>query len=204
MSGTQYYANDTRGMYGPLSIANFAYDEQRGTSAVSAEYTIKAFGGSTMSVLPVPTIADQEIEFYYISTDGILPKLWSPGIDVNIGDKVTSNGRLYIASDTGITGSNQPVHTSGTADDGGVDWDVFTGVYGGIQKDTDITFLPEHVFVRGIMWRLMRLVGNDYQDFKREYDSELSEAYCSMVGSSTFAVGGASGVSWWYPLTGQV
>lgn len=47
---------------------------------------------------------------------------WATSTGYSIGNKVTSNGNLYVAATSGTSGVSAPSHISGTASDGGVDW----------------------------------------------------------------------------------
>lgn len=72
---------------------------------------------------------------------------WSSGFGYSIGDKVTSNGNIYVSSSSGTSGVTAPTHISGSASDGAVNWiyverassdRLFEGnLYLGIGKQTD-------------------------------------------------------------------
>lgn len=50
------------------------------------------------------------------------PASWSKGKLYKIGDVVLSDGKEYIATSSGNTGDNPPIHTSGTISQGKVSW----------------------------------------------------------------------------------
>jgi hypothetical protein len=49
--------------------------------------------------------------------------LWASGVSVGIGEYCLSSSKIYKSTTAGITGAGQPVHTSGSAHDGGVTWE---------------------------------------------------------------------------------
>lgn len=50
------------------------------------------------------------------------PVAWSATTSQAVGSKVSANGNIYAATNSGVTGSVAPSHTSGTATDGTVVW----------------------------------------------------------------------------------
>lgn len=85
-------------------------------------------------------IAMKQFYFDIDETEKPTPNLgrWAQGRTVSIGDYVQSNDPnaspnpfygLYKATTAGTAGSTQPVHTSGTASDGGVTWEFIKDYY---------------------------------------------------------------------------
>ena len=52
----------------------------------------------------------------------ILPPLWQPGTTYEMGDEVQFGGTFYAARGNGPSGTLGPLHTSGIATDGALDW----------------------------------------------------------------------------------
>ena len=52
----------------------------------------------------------------------IIGKQWMSGTTYSTGDQVFNGTRLYTAGGNGTSGAAAPVHTSGTATDGGISW----------------------------------------------------------------------------------
>jgi len=47
---------------------------------------------------------------------------WAPGMVVSVGTYVNNDGKVYLSTTSGTTGSTPPTWTSGTSSDGGVSW----------------------------------------------------------------------------------
>ena len=54
----------------------------------------------------------------------IIGKQWLSGTSYSTGDQVFNGTRIYTAGGNGVSGVTAPVHTSGSATDGGVTWTV--------------------------------------------------------------------------------
>ncbi len=52
----------------------------------------------------------------------ILPPLWRPNVAYQMGDEVQFGGMFYAARANGTSGSAGPIHASGIASDGALDW----------------------------------------------------------------------------------
>ncbi|MDP5084682.1 MAG: hypothetical protein NWQ23_04615 [Yoonia sp.] len=52
----------------------------------------------------------------------ILPPLWTPATTYQMGDEVQFGGTFYAARANGVSGTTGPLHTSGIASDGNLDW----------------------------------------------------------------------------------
>lgn len=58
-------------------------------------------------------------------------QFWGSNQTKAIGDQVVArNGRIYTAASAGVTGVTEPIHTSGTVSDGGVNWTFSSYVTG--------------------------------------------------------------------------
>ncbi len=94
----------------------------------------------------------QKMRTYLVSTlihslKNLAPASWKAGAYYSVGSQVTSNGRIYIAVNTGNTSTIAPSHTSGVMTDGTVQWlyvssaigntDVSSNLYLGLGKPTE-------------------------------------------------------------------
>jgi hypothetical protein len=72
-------------------------------------------GGTNMMIEALALSAD-------LTDSRILPPLWQAQTPYVMGDEVQWQGTFYAARANGISGSTPPVHLSGIAGDGGLDW----------------------------------------------------------------------------------
>lgn len=59
-----------------------------------------------------------------LSDPHILPPIWSPDTAYQMGDEVQFGGLYYAARASGLSGTVGPIHATGTASDGALDWRV--------------------------------------------------------------------------------
>lgn len=57
-----------------------------------------------------------------LSGPRVMPPLWSPSTDYEMGDEVQWDGIYYAARATGTSGTTAPSHTGGISSDGALDW----------------------------------------------------------------------------------
>jgi hypothetical protein len=74
-------------------------------------------GGNAIMVEAVSITAD-------LADPQILPPLWQPNTAYEMGDEVQMGGLFYAARANGVSGVDGPVHASGIASDGALDWRV--------------------------------------------------------------------------------
>jgi hypothetical protein len=109
---------------------------------------------------------------------------WLENNNYLIGDIVTNAGEIYVAKNSGTSGNNAPVHTSGSAvdDQNGIDWQwepipqynrgVFSPEDGGDESKLAIGMSPGKAYVRGYEIEKISL---EYVDVPKSRDFVESE-----------------------------
>ena len=67
---------------------------------------------------------------------------WEQAASYTAGDQVYSKGNIYTATTNGTAGTNEPVHTTGNASDGGVSWDFTVSANTPLEVDLSNTAYP--------------------------------------------------------------
>ena len=87
-----------------------------GSHAVTISYGgVATPGGNAIMIEAVSTSAD-------LSDPQIVPPLWQPNTLYEMGDEVQMGGLYYAARANGASGTLGPLHSSGIASDGALDW----------------------------------------------------------------------------------
>jgi len=99
------------------------------TTVNPGTYNTPSIAGATQTIRATQFTVDQWGRFtaatdYPIATavEGTTASAWTTGVSYSRYDKVTSDGRLYQALNSGTAGVTAPSHTSGDASDGTVSW----------------------------------------------------------------------------------
>lgn len=141
---------------GPMGSYNANRTNTLYASAQTGSITLTAGAGAGQIFLPWMLGRIMIIE-----GDALVSKLaqgWEPGKAVVIGDTRRVDSRTYMAQTAGTTASIEPVHTQGTASDGGVDW-LFMHPGWGSVIITAITD-PSHATAVVLMTLPGRVVGS--------------------------------------------
>lgn len=99
------------------------------TTVSPATYNTPTIAGATQTIKATRFTVDQWGRFTYAedfpiatAVEGTTAGAWTTGTGYSRYDKVTNDGRLYQALNSGNSGSTAPVHTTGDASDGTVSW----------------------------------------------------------------------------------
>ena len=159
---------------GPTSDAAWT-DRTKGLVTSSRETAFRIFGpdsnpnsaGGQFQINPTPTAGGTVLSFEYISKNLFLPKNWTPSTaGFTVGIYANANGNIYKVSaiTTGTTGTTAPIHTTGTAVDGGVTWLYITAAYENVILDTDLSLFDDDVMVPGVKCRYLKVKSLDYEE----------------------------------------
>ncbi len=116
-------------------ILNFVTTDDQGTTGVNGVSFISTKGvGDHWGVWPAMHLGHQDasdtctaLKLYLFDTADTVWRTpligaWRTGRSVTSGDYALANNKLYQSGTTGTTGATKPSHTSGTVNDGTVDW----------------------------------------------------------------------------------
>lgn len=196
-------------LIGPISEQEYAFLQGRGFDAARYQkFQIRGISNKQLLITPTPTVADTII-FEYIAARSVRPLQWSQGLQITSGAYIFTDGRYYLATTSGTTGSTEPIHTTGSATDGGVTWSYYTGAYTKFLADTDEPLINQRILEQGMLERFAgkhdiseNALFDDqlHEEFAKQKPARiLSAASCS--GSSVVAYGGtvtfSSGRSNW-------
>lgn len=163
---------------GPMSPQEYAMI--RGyqlNTTVYKRYQIRGVTDSTLLISPTPSSAEdgQIIIFEYIADRCARPQTWAAGQTVTSGDYTFYNGNYYTATNSGVTGSTAPTHTSSTASDGSITWSYYSGAYHYFLKDTDEPLLSQRVLEQGILERFAEIHG--LESIRQKFNDQLNEEF---------------------------
>jgi hypothetical protein len=174
-------------LIGPVSPQWWNY-RQYGIAQLAPrrEYRVRGASGSQLLIHPTPgtTDAGDVLGFEYVSRNWLRPRQWQQGQITDASEYVWNEGNLYQAIAGGTTGATAPSHTTGTASDGGINWQYTDGPYQRPLRDSDCVLLDEDLLRLGVKWRWRESNGFPYAEFKAEYELRLMQAKSELEGPS--------------------
>lgn len=176
---------------GPMSEQEYA--EIRGyglNTTVYQRFQIRGITNSELLISPTPTASNNGniIIFEYIADRGVRPATWATGTSYAAGAYTFYNGNYYKTTAGGTSGANPPVHTSGSASDGGVTWDYYSGPYREFLADTDVTLFNEKTLEQGMLERFAEIHGLD--NIQQRYLTQLNEDFSKQNPGKIIYAGG--------------
>lgn len=145
---------------GPMTPQEYA--EIRGyglNTTVYQRFQFRGLSNSQLLISPTPTASGDTIIFEYIAERSVRPRTWTASTLYAANTYTFYNGNYYSTTAGGTTGSNPPVHTSGSASDGGVTWTYYDGIYNEFLADTDVSVLNEKTLELGVLERFAEIHG---------------------------------------------
>ena len=191
VDNTQYDVDGSVPMEGPVSSQRWANLKYGVTS--SGPYMRFRIAGRTnkrFQIDPVPQASGATIAFYYRSTSWVVPSDWVANTAYTIGAYVSNlNGEIYKAATAGTSGTTEPVHTSGTVTDGGIQWEYYAGSYARPMANTDVSVFDEDLLKEDVLWAFRKLNGLDYESFQRAAESGWQLYFSQFSGASVLYFG---------------
>ena len=154
-------------------------DRLYGYQLVGSPYGYRVFGpdinpstdGGQFKLNPPAASTGITIGFEYRTANLFLPPNWTEGESIgSTGIYRNANGNIYVSASTGTCGSDIPSHTTGTVDDGTVDWTYVTAPYETIRSDEDLSIFDDEVLVLGLMWRWKKSKGQDFSQERLDWE----------------------------------
>lgn len=99
-------------------------------STSTTVYSDAATGTVTLTASSSIFTADDVGGLFRIEQQTITTNAWKASTGYTAGDYVRSEGREYLATTTGTSGTTIPTHTNGVVSDGGVEWRYTSAGYG--------------------------------------------------------------------------
>jgi hypothetical protein len=182
-------------LIGPITPQEWEFQvNSPAASSPWQRYRMNGWGDKQFNISPTPTAADelQIIAFQYQSTNAIVPRSWGHNALFLAGEYCSWLGRIYYTELGGLTPPDfvdlPPVHTTGTASDGSVLWDVVDAPYLAFRNDQDMCVLDEDVLGLGIQWRFMQQKGLAYEKIEAEYEKALMREITAEIGARTLSI----------------
>lgn len=186
---THWSKSDRWKLVGPLNPGEWQYVKNAVVGlAYSYRYRLKGVGTNQFFVDPVPTAADagRELVFEYVSSNWLRPRLWTANTIFGAGSYCFSDGVYYRTTLGGTSGSTAP--TPLALNDGGVTWQVYSGLYERFVADTDTTLMPEKLVALGIQWRFLASKKLEYEELKQEFYRTVPEEVAKLKGAQTLSM----------------
>jgi hypothetical protein len=163
---------------GPMTEQEYA--EIRGfglNTTVYQRFQIRGITNSELLISPTPgtSYSGNIIIFEYIADRSVRPKTWATSTSFAANSYCFYNGNYYTTTAGGTTGATPPTHTSGSASDGGVTWDYYSGPYNQFLADTDTSIFQEKLLEQGILERFAEIHGLD--SIRPRFDVALNEEF---------------------------
>ena len=163
---------------GPMTEQEYA--EIRGfglNTTVYQRFQIRGISNSELLISPTPgaSYSGNIIIFEYIADRSVRPKTWTTATAFAANSYCFYNGNYYQTTAGGTTGATPPTHTSGSASDGGVTWDYYSGPYNQFLADTDSSIFQEKLLEQGILERFAEIHGLD--SIRPRFEVQLNEEF---------------------------
>lgn len=176
---------------GPMSEQEYA--EIRGyglNTTVYQRFQIRGISNSELLISPTPTAsnAGNIVIFEYIADRGVRPATWATATAYAAGAYTFYNGNYYQTTAGGTSGATAPVHTSGSASDGGVTWTYYSGPYREFIADTDVTLFNEKTLEQGMLERFAEIHG--LESVQPRYLIQLNEDFSKQNPGKIIYAGG--------------
>ena len=136
---TVFDNSSTDWLIGPLSDEEAALSEFDPLSQGVA-YSYIPQGFNRIKIFPTPT-ETLTVKLRYKTVSWLLPLAWQEGLSISVGSYISNGDYIYTASNAGTSGSSAPVHTSGSASDGGITWLFYGDGYDSILNDSDFPII---------------------------------------------------------------
>lgn len=191
IDNTQYDVDGSTPMEGPVSSqrwANLKY--ALSSSGPYMRFRIAGRTNKRFQIDPVPSASGAEVVFFYRSSSWVVPADWVANTSYAIDSYVSNlNGEIYKATSAGTSGTVEPVHTSGTVTDGGIQWEHYSGSYARPMANTDVSVFDEDLLKEDVLWVFRKLNGLDYESFQRSAESAWQLYFSQISGASVLYFG---------------
>jgi hypothetical protein len=190
---TVFDVDNERPMEGPLANYQWAYLKYSFPDiGPYQKFRIAGRTNKRFEVHPTPATDGGQVAFHYLSSNWLAPRDWATTTTYSAGSYVSNaNGDIYMTSTGGTSGATEPVHTTGTVSDGGVQWTYYSGLYERPTADTDCSVLDEDLLEQDVLWNYRKLSGLDFESFKREADAAWDIHYAQITGAPVLRLGGS-------------
>jgi hypothetical protein len=194
INNTHWDVNGSRPLEGPLDSQDWARLTYGVTnSGPYIKYRIAGRTNKRFQVSPTPSSSGSTLAFLYRCSTWVVPADWVTATTYVAGNYVSNaSGDIYYAATSGTSGATEPVHTSGTSSDGGVQWTYYTGAYERPMFDTDVCLLDENLLKDDVVWGFRKLNGLDFEGFKVDADSAWRLHIAQIAGAPIINMGGSS------------
>lgn len=199
ISGTHWSTSSTWAMLGPLNPQEWQ-EYQYGTVSTGprTKYRVKGFADDQFFVDPTPGSGDagNTLVFEYITDSWCKPKDWAATTAFAANSYCFYNGNYYMTVAGGTTGSTAPTHTSGSDNDGGVDWVYQDMSYDRFLADTDETHLNQDILELDVVWRMRRARGLEYMSFRADCERLWDRELTALNGAPVINFGRRRNIKW--------
>lgn len=163
---------------GPMTEQEYA--EIRGfqlNPTIYQRFQISGISNNQLLISPTPGANQngQIIIFQYIADRSVRPRNWIATTVFAANSYCFNNGNYYFTTAGGTTGTNTPIHTSGTVSDGGVNWTYYDGIYDQFLANTDVSLFNEKLVEQGVLERFGQIHGLD--SIQPSYLQQLNEEF---------------------------
>lgn len=174
---------------GPISEQEYAEIVGFGlTTTIYTRFQIRGMSNNEVLISPTPGSNGQILVFEYIADRGVRPATWAASTYYAANAYTFYNGNYYKTTAGGTSGATPPTHTSGSASDGGVTWDYYSGPYQDFLADTDESIFNDKLVEQGIKELFAQVHG--LTTIVPKFQQDLNEEYSRVAAGKILYAGG--------------
>jgi hypothetical protein len=141
-------------------------------------------GPGTKQFFVNPIDSTGTLAYEYKTRNWVFPPNWQPNTGITIGQYRSYGSNVYKAEGSGTTtGTNPPVHTTGSENDGGVTW-TYTALYDAPTSDLDTPIFDTELLIWGLVYFFLASNKMEHAFSLKQYDT-LARIKCSGKRGST-------------------
>lgn len=156
------------------------------------QYRIKGWGTNQFFITPAPDsgVNGHTMVYEYISRTAIRPKAWVASTSWSGMRYCSYDGNIYDRGSTGAasTGTNPPVHTGGSANDGSISWTYVASAYSAFAHDNDEVILNNEMVIQGAEWRFRMRKNLEYLALQELAESQVDGYITKFTPAETLKV----------------
>jgi hypothetical protein len=198
------------------STSEWQKDDSLQNTNYRSTYKVEGVGINQFFIRPTPTTNGDLLVKNYLSRIWLRPQRWTLGKNYAIGDFVWWDLQTYVAktylssSDAkaggvsslfpftdlyqtehlreSIESGKAPVHTSGTASDGGIVWQYVEYSHGDVIADSDTPLLDDYMVQLGLEYFILKTNGFDWSKSWETFQQYVARITADLSGAETIYI----------------
>lgn len=188
---TQWSRSQVWPLYGPITPEAWQfYKSGLITLTVNQRFRVFGWSDTQFNIDPTPDSGynGDTCAYEYISKTWIRPRTWTASTSWS-QSYCSYDGNIYTKASGSTTGTSAPVHTSGSASDGGISWTYSSAAYETFIDDTDQLILDDEHLINSAVWRWKMEKGFPFEPFMQEAMARLEGSKADLNGARSIQWG---------------